>query len=1123
MTRRAWVALVTVATVAFFSMTAFAAESGTRLLRFPDIFGDTVVFCYGGDLWIASADGGVARRLTAHPGQEVFPRFSPDGEWIAFTGQYDGDEQVYVMPAQGGEPRRLTWYPAQGPLPPRWGYDNMVYGWTPDGTAVLFRSLRDAGGDVDGRLYTVPVTGGLPTALPMPNSGAADFSPDGKSVVYSPLFRDFRHWKRYQGGWAQDLYLFDLASFAVTDLAHSPRTERDPMWIGDKIYFVSDRDDRLNLYVADPASGAVEQLTFHDPWDVRWPATDNTGRIVYELDGQLRIFDVTGRDDRPLEITVPDDGLWKRPRRIAVADLIEDFGLSPKGERAVFTARGEVFSAPVENGRTRNLTRSSGAHDRDAKWSPDGRTIAYISDASGEDEVWLVDQDGGEPARQLSRGHSARLAGLEWSPDSERLAVTDIFGRLFVVTLADGAETAVADDMFGTIRDLAWSPHGGHLAFCLRNPAGVRRIHVWSVASGALHQVTSDLFASYSPAWGPDGDYLFYVSERAYAPQMSNLEFDYAGNRRDGIFAVALRADVKPLFPPESDEVELDGDGADDDDDKAADNGKNEKKNRKKGAKDDGGEDKDKDKDDTASKEPIGIDFDGLGGRVMRVPVPAGNYTGLAAVEGHLLWASLTPFVYGGDFGRNASLELFSIEDREVSELASDIRGAALSADGKKLLVRSGGGFKLVDVAKGGGEPKSVATSGLEMDLDPAAEWREIFDETWRIFRDTFYVENMHGYDWPALKAQYGELLPYVAHRSDLNYVLTEMVAELNSGHTYLGGGDFEIPDRPAVGLPGARFSLDAAVGRYRLASVFPGHNEEEQYRSPLTEVGVDAKAGDYVLAVDGRELQASDNPYRLLQNLEGTVTLTVNSTPSFEGAREITYVPRRSEGSLVYLKWVLGNLERVTELSGGRVGYLHIPDMGEDGIAEFIKWYYPQIRKEGLVVDARGNGGGNVSAMILERLGRKALGTGFARTQDLADTYPGTVFLGPMACLISETSASDGDIFPYYFREAGLGPLIGKRTWGGVVGGGFTPLIDGGSVFVPTASTNDLAGEYIIEGHGVDPDIEVANDPAAVLAGGDPQLERAVAEVLRAIDVNPRRLPDRPADPVKTPGANRP
>ncbi len=1099
--------LVAMVILSLCPLAATADEGGARLLRFPDIHGETVVFSYGGDLWKAPVSGGTAVRLTAHPGQEVFPRFSPDGERIAFTGQYDGDEQVYVMPTAGGEPTRLTWYPARGPLPPRWGYDHQVFGWTPDGGAVFFRSLRDAGGGSEGRLYTVAADGGLPVALPMPNSGAGDFSPDGKRMVYSPLFRDFRHWKRYEGGWAQDLYLFDLDSAEIEPVAHSERTERDPMWIGDEVYFVSDRDDRLNLYRADPATGEVEQLTSHDPWDVRWPATDHDRRIVYELDGGLRIYDVEARTDTPITVTVPDDGLWKRPRRISVAGRVSDFGLSPKGERALFVARGEVFSAPVEEGRTRNLTRSSGANDRAAEWSPDGAHIAFISDAGGEEEIWIGNQNGSEPARQLTDGHAARLLELSWSPDSEHIAFADHMGRLMVVTVDDGAEVLVADDILGAITDFAWSPRGGHLALVLRNEAWVSRIFIWSVASGELNQVTSDLFSSSDPAWGSDGNYLFYISERSYAPQLSNLEWNYAGNRRDGIFAVALRADVEPLFPPEDDAVEVET--GEDDDDKGKD-----------------GDSKKTDADDEdaggdTERGPIVIDFDGISERVMRVPVEADNYIALSAVEGHLLYATTGPFFYGGGFDREVAMRLYSLSDREDSELVSSFSGAALSADGKKLLVEAGGDYQLYDVTKGGGTPKPVSASGLEMDLDPAAEWEAIFDETWRQFRNYFYVDNMHGYDWQALGEQYRRWLPWVAHRSDLNYVLTEMVSELNAGHTYVSGGDFEIPDRAPVGLPGARFELDADAGRYRIASIFPGHNEEPGYRSPLTEVGVDVAVGDYLLAVDGRELSGSDNPYRLLQHLTGAVTLTVSSEPSTQGAREVTYVPLRSESSLVYLDWVLGNLERVTEMTDGRVGYLHIPDMGSDGIAEFIKWFYPQIRKEGLVIDVRSNGGGNVSAMIIERLNRKLMGTRFGRTSDVPGTYPQQAYHGHLACLISETSASDGDIFPHYFREAGLGPLVGKRTWGGVVGSSYTALVDGGTIFVPRSATNDSDGDYIIEGIGVAPDIEVSNDPASVLAGSDPQLERAVAEVLKAFQAEPRKLPTRPAAPVKTPGSS--
>lgn len=1086
------------ASLALASPSAAAVQEGeSRLLRFPDVHGDAVVFCYGGDLWKAPVSGGTAARLTAHPGQEVFPRFSPDGQWIAFTGQYDGDEQVYVMPANGGEPKRLTWYPSRGPLPPRWGYDHQVHGWTPDGTAVLFRSLRDAGGGSKGQLYTVSVDGGLPAALPMPTSGAGDLSPDGKSVVYSPLSRDFRHWKRYEGGWAQNLFRFDLETSEHTPLAHSQRTERDPMWIGNDVVFASDRDDRLNLYLCDQATGAVEQLTKHDPWDVRWPATDHVSRIVYELNGRLRIFDLAARTDEAIQISVPDDGLWKRPRRVTVADSVRGFGLSPKGERALFVARGEVFSGPTKEGRTRNLTRSSGAHDRIAEWSPDGSTIAFVSDASGEDEVWLVEQDGGAPARQLTTGHSGRLTGLLWSPDGRRIAITNYLGRLSVIAVEDGAETAVADDPWREVRDAAWSGDGAHLAFSLRGKAGIQRLHIWSAAGGEPRPVTPDLFAAWSPSWGPEGDYLYFLSDRAYAPQISDLEWNYAGNERAMIYALALRKNVEPLFPPKDDGVAV---------------SKNEDS--------DAAEDDAADAELSAEKDKVGaveIEFEGLASRVMRIPVGADNYGGLTAVHGHLLYTSSGPFVYGGSSGETV-LHRFTLEDREAKEVASGVSGYALSADLKKLLVRKGGTFHLHDVA-GGGDPETVSTAGLVMDLDPVAEWRELFDETWRLFRDYFYVNNMHGYNWEELKSAYAALLPHVAHRSDLNYVISEMIGELNAGHTYVSGGDFEIPDRPTVGLSGARFEFDEDAGRFSIASILPGHNEEPKYRSPLTEVGVDVAVGDYVLAIDGRELKAGDNPYRLLQHLEGAVTWTVNGEPAFEGARKIQYRPLSSEASLVYLDWVQGNYDRVAKMTDGRVGYLHIPNMGADGIAEFIKWYYPQIRKEGLVVDVRSNGGGNVSAMIIERLSRRVLGTRFGRTSDYPSTYPSTAFNGHMVCLISENSASDGDIFPHYFREAKLGPLIGKRTWGGVVGGGNIGLVDGGAVFVPRSATNDRDGNYIIEGIGVPPDIEVENDPASVIAGSDPQLERGVAEVLEAITRNPKSLPERPADPVKTPG----
>ncbi len=1096
------------------------AHAQTRLLRFPDIHGDRVAFCYAGDLWTAPAAGGTATRITTHPGVELFPKFSPDGRWIAFTGQYDGDEQVYVIPSEGGVPRQLTFYPARGPLAPRNGVDNQVMGWTRDGKSVLFNTLRDAGGSSERNLYTVPVEGGHETPLPMYTAGAGDFSPDGRRMVYSPLFRDFRTWKRYQGGWAQDLWLCDLKTLASENITRHPRTDRDPMWIGGSIYFSSDRDGTLNLYRYDLGAKTTEPLTHSTTWDVRWPSSDHESRIVYELDGELHVYELAGGKDTRLSILVPNDGVVMRPSHVAVEKFIEDFALSPRGERALFVAHGDVFTAPIENGPTRNLTNSPGAHDKWARWSPDGRQIAFISDRSGEEQVWVVDQDGAGEPRQLTEGLAGMLYAPAWSPDGKQIAFSDKEGRIYVVTLADRRLRQVADETRGQVNDYAWSPGGSFLAFSLSHPSGFRSIRVWSATDGSLHQVTDEMFNSFEPAWDPEGNYLYVLSDRDYAPQQTRKEPNYAASRNTGIFALALRKNVKHPFPPRSDEVTIGG---------GAKEATKEGAGREKGAGDEGaaegaGEDRataGAAKGETSwapPSRPITIDFDGLAGRVARVPVSAENYRSLTAAKGQLHYVRAGAGFNGRESYARPSLVVYSIKDREESVIVEGIGDYALSEDGKKLLVSAASKYDLYDARPKAKEKKTVSTKDLYVDRVPAREWAEIFEEVWRRYRDFFYVRNMNGYDWKAIRDRYRTLLPFVAHRADLTYVLNEMVSELNNSHCYIDGGDYEVPARSQVGLPGARFTVDEAAGRYRIASIYRGQNEEEQYRSPLTEVSVDARIGDYVLAIDGVPLTSRENLYQRLRDKKDPVTLTLNDRPVMAGARKATYRPIASEANLIYLDWVLDNAARVSGLTNGRVGYLHIPDMGAPGIAEFIKWFYPQIRKEGLIVDVRSNGGGNVSQQIIERLRRKLLGTNFGSMRDDAGTYPAVVFTGPMVCLINETSASDGDIFPHMFRQAGLGPLIGKRTWGGVVGiSNRGPLLDGGNAFVPQGATASPEGQYVIEGHGVDPDIEVENDAVSVATGRDPQLERAVQEVLKAMETHPAKLPNRPPDPVKT------
>ena len=1062
-------------------------EDDTRMLRYPDLHGDQVVFSYAGDLWIASIYEAVpARRLTSHPGLELYPRFSPDGQSIAFTGQYQGDEQVYVIPTAGGAPKQLTFYPTAGPLPTRWGTDHQVFGWAPDGETVLFRSIRD--GFDDRRLYRVAVSGGLPVALPMPRAGSGDYSPDGDKILYSPLFRDFRSWKRYQGGWAQNLFIFDLERNQAIQVTDHVRTERDPVWLKTGLFYVSDQDGTLNLFGYDEASGTHRQLTQHTDWDIKWAAGDGASRIVYEIGGRIGLYDTSSNSERQLKIRVPDDGVRTMARRIKVGNQIEDFSIAPDGKRMLATARGDVFTLPVEFGVTRNLTQRGDAHDREAAWSPDGKQIAFISDRSGEEQIHVVAQDGG-PARALTTELKARLYHLVWSPDSKRIAFHDHTGKVHVVDL-DGKRSELTDSPFEAIDNYSWSPDSRWLAWSRRDDNGTMSLFVWSSKDRRVERLGDGFFTAYSPVFSRDGKHLYFLSDREFAPQIGSFEWNFVVDRETGIFAYALTKDAPNPFAPRNDETAPKSEHAD---------------------KDEGKDDK---KDDDSKKEVVvRIDFDGIDKRVIRVPIDADNIAGIALTDSHLLYVTTGPFYYGRASDVPVKLSAFDLDKRESKTVAESIAGMALSADGKFVIVRQNDGFKRH--ALGNGEKAdTIDTDNMVVERAPTVEWLVVFDEVWRRFRDYFYVPNMHGYDWESLRARYRPLVAHVSTREDLNYLMSEMVAELSVGHAYVSGGDLQAPKRSTVALLGARF--EANDGRYRLAEIFDGHNQESKYRAPLTEVGTGISTGDYILAIDGRELTTAENPYALLTDRGNhPVELLVNGKPELKGARRVLVDPIASESSLIYLNWVERNRAYVEQKSGGKVGYLHIPDMGPDGIYEFIKWFYPQNRKLGMIIDVRGNGGGNVSSMILQRLIKKPLAFGYQAHNAWQDTYPEGAFIGPMVSLISETSASDGDIFPYFFREAGLGPLIGKRTWGGVVGiTDHGPLLDGGEVFVPEFGMGQPGRGWIIEGEGVAPDIEVENDPTS---NSDAQLDRGIAEVLLRIEREQPAFLPKPAPPVKT------
>ena len=1067
-----------------FVYTSVAAADGTRMLRYPDIHGDRVVFTYAGDLWLAPLDNSEpARRLTSHPGLEQYAKFSPDGSQVAFTGQYQGDDQVYVIDVDGGAPQQLTYYPAAGPLPARWGTEHQVYGWTPDGENVLFRSLRHAA--KDRRLFTVSSSGGLPEALPMPRGGSGDYSPDGSSILYSPLFRDFRTWKRYQGGWAQNLYVYDLENNTASQVTSDARTERDPIWQESGMYFVSDQTGTLNLYRLGD-DGSWQAITDEDTWDIKWASGDKGSRIVYEVEGLIGLYDAASDTNTRLTINVPDDEVRRMARRINVKDNLEDFGLSPAGERAVVTARGDVFSVPVEHGVTRNLTQRGDAHDREAAWSPDGKLVAFISDRSGEEQIWVVDEMGGE-ARQLGEVPPARLYDLAWAPDSSAIAFYDHTGGIHVVDMS-GDLTQVFQSKYGVETDYSWSPDSKWITFSAQQDTGNNALMVWSVEDEELTQITEGSFNEYSPAFSPDGKHLYYLSQREFAPQIGQFEWNYVGNRATGIFALALNSDAGNPFGPRNDEV-----AKEEGEDESDDNGDEEENNG----------------------DAVNIEFDGLANRVIRVPVDADNIQGVMPLEDRLLFATSGAFYYGRAPERQTVLHALSFKDRKVSEVASNVQNVSPSSDGKYLLVQSNGGLQRI----ASGDPsdaKPVSLSNLYVTREPSVEWEVIFDEVWRRFRDYFYVRNMHGYDWEAIGNQYRPLLEHVSTREDLNTLIGEMIAELNVGHAYIQGGDLQAGDRSSVALLGAQFEADERSGRYRVSHIYEGANAEPKYRSPANEVGVDLNVGDYIIAIDGRPLTTDQNPYALLTDRGNQpVELTVNDSADEDGARRILIDSISSEASLAYLEWVQGNNDYVSEQTDGRVGYLHVPNMGGDGIYEFIKWFYPQIRKQGLIVDVRSNGGGNVSQWLIRRLMQKPLGYGYQAHNEWAQPYPGTAFNGPMVSLINEDSASDGDIFPFYFREAGLGPLIGKLSWGGTVGiTGRGPLLDGGNVFVPEFGTGGLNSNWVIEGSGVTPDIEVSNDPASSV---DAQLDRGISEVLERIEAEQPFFPAHPGNIEKT------
>ena len=1088
------------------------AQDEARLLRFPAIHGDQIVFTYAGDLYSVPASGGVARRLTSHEGFEMFARFSPDGKYVAFTGQYDGNTEVYLMPAAGGVPQRLTCTATldRDDVADRMGPNNIVMAWKND-DSIVFRSRMHSFNAFNGRLYSVPKSGGPTDELPLPRAGFCSFSPDGSKLAYNRIFREFRTWKRYRGGMADDVWIYDFQTRKIENITDNPALDIIPMWSGRRIFFLSDRDEnkRMNLFAYDLDSRQTRQLTHFAEFDVKFPSLGDSA-IVFENAGFIYRFDIETEKYEKVVISIQEDFSASRSEIVSVADNVTSYDIAPDGKRAVFGARGDVFTVPAKHGPTRNLTDTPGVHERDSEWSPDGRWIAYISDASGEDEIYVAPQNGNGAARQITKNADTYKYAIEWSPDSRKILWGDKRLRLQFVSVRSGEITEVDKSDKWEFRDYSWSPDSRWIAYTRPEVEMMNKIYFYSLRDKKSYELTDGWYSASDPTFSSDGKFIFFISDRDFNPIYSRVEWNHAYQDMSRIYLLTLAKDTDSPFKPKSDEVEIKPPQSAKDKTKEAAKKKNDAEKADPNAA--GAEAKQAEQKKKEQPVRIKVDIEGIKDRIAVLPTAVGNYRNLASVGDSLYYSRRT-----SDDDKSKML-MYSFKDEKETELG-DIGSFRISADQKKMLVSSGGKYAIIDLPKSTVAMKDTLNlSSMEVHLDKKMQWTQIFNECWRQMREFFYVPNMHGVDWPAMRDRYAPLVAYVNHRADLTYIIGEMIGELNAGHTYVGGGESPEPKRIPMGLLGAELKRDPKSGFYKIEKILRGQNWDRATRSPLTEIGVDARQGDYILAIDGKSTADVADIYELLVNKAGKqVTLKLNSRPARKGARDVVVVPTRSEEKLYYYDWVQTNIEKVSDATDGKVGYIHVPDMGREGLNEFVKYFYPQIRKKGLIIDVRGNGGGNVSPMLIERLRREAVMIDFGRNGAPAPD-PEDMIYGPMVCLCDEFSASDGDLFSYRFKQSKLGKVIGKRTWGGVVGiRGSLPLLDGGFLNKPEFSRYDLEGKnWIIEGHGVEPDIYVDNDPATEYAGTDQQLNKAIETILDELKTQEKEIPPLPPYPVK-------
>lgn len=1055
----------------FYLSLLYLQAQGTQLLREPTLSETHIVFMYANDLWITPRSGGEATRLTSAQGSERSPHFSPNGEMIAFTAQYDGNTDVYIMATSGGQPTRLTWHP---------GADE-VQGWTPDGQHVLFRSGREGVPTKTNKLFTVSITGGIPQSLPIGRAAFGELSGDGNKLAYTPITFWDPEWRNYRGGQAMPIWIIQLDDLSLERIPQATQERQlDPVWLNNKIYFRSERDYTMNIWMYDPASKTLDQMTTHTQFDVKSLDAGPNG-IIYEQGGYLHLLDPETKKTTQLNITVQGDLTWSRPRWENVrASQLMNPQISPTGQRAIFEYRGDIFTVPKEHGSWRAITQSSDAADRSPVWSPDGQRIAWFSDQSGEYQLMIADQKGLEEPRAFDLPDPTFYYGPVWSPDGNYIAFTDTDYNLCYLDVETGEVTIADTDRYAhPNREMkpVWSPDSKWIAYARQQDNHFKTIMVYSLTEKKALQVTSDLADALTPAWDATGKYLYVLASTDYGLNSGWLDMSsYDPEVTRNLYLIILDKETKsPLIPPIDDEPQPEASQSADQPDSVV----------------------------------VQIDFEDIQNRILAIEaVPSGNFTSLVeGPENSVFIMQTIPNQLG------STMHKYNLKSRKLSTFMKPVFSAVTSLDKKRMLYRSGTGWGIVSTS---GESKKVGDGQLTINIRkkvvPQDEYVQIFKEGWRFQRDYLYVDNLHGAPWEDVFTWYRPWVDHVKHRSEMTYVLDIMSGEVSIGHSYTGGGDFPDVDNIPVGLLGADFTENQ--GRYQITKIYTGESWNPSLKAPLAVPGLEVSEGDYILAVNGESLTTATNMYSLFEGTSNRPTeLLVNTTPTEEGARVVTVVPVSSENNLRRYDWIEHNRRTVDELSGGKLAYVYVPNTSGAGFSNFNRYYFAQQDKQGVIIDERNNGGGSAADYMIDIMNRKLFGYFNSKANDRRPwTTPMAGIFGPKVMIINERAGSGGDLLPYMFRAANLGPLVGTRTWGGLVGTWDTPrFVDGGYMIAPRGGFFDTDGKWSVEGEGVAPDIEVIQEPSKVAAGGDPQLERAVTEALKLL---PEKAVERKPEP---------